>query len=628
LSAITQKIKVGFSAFQFPLRLLGFWLLFFTLFRIWFILWFSDKWSPEAPANIWASLWHALPLDISMAAYLILFPWLLWQLGLAFGKAAQTWAKSLILWINFAFIAIAVIFFGANVFLYEEWHTLLNNRALNYMSDPAALLDSMSGIFVFASIALFFVCCWILKKTYDQIVGPTFIYKEHSRWQLGWLPIQLALLLLAVRGGTGVMPINESAVYYSSHLLDNHAATNTLWHLMHSLIETESTQNHFQFTDQQSAQKSVHALFQEQKTNQKPAVLQAGAHPNVVLIIMESMTAQVIEELGGEKELCPQLSRLIQEGILFENCYGSGYRTDQGLVSLLAGYPAQPDQSIVLLSDKAEKLPSLTQTFKKKGFSSLYAYGGELTFANIGVWLRGQGFDKVISESDFEAVDITQRWGVDDKTLLQRFAREINQLKPPFFATGMTLSLHTPYDVPYESRWKGPGDPAMFRHSVAFADHAIGAFFDTIAHQPWYDNTLFVLVADHGHSMPGSIGMDQPAARRVPLILFGKPIAEAWKGKRIATIGNHHDLAATLLAILPDFSENPFQWSRNLLNNPANGFAYYTNENGLGWVTPQGAAFYEFQSGQWRTWQGQLDEPNQWIARAYLQALYDDFLSK
>jgi len=632
------------TVIAFPLRLGLFWLLFFALFRLWFVLWFRHDWSPQEPLSAWSAFWHALPLDMSMAGYLLLLPVLFWFIGLLIGPRAYPVFNSLISGFNFLIITAFVFIFGANVFIYEEWHTPLNHRAVEYLSTPRALLDSMSFGFKLVAVGLFVGGVWLVWQVYKRIVERELYPKPISRWFFLVLPIWIGLLALAIRGGLGVMPINESAVYYSVHAFNNHAATNTAWYLAHSQLETRSTENHYRFMPDEEAAKLVKSLLGPKMDDAGAEIMSPrpdSARPNVVFIIMESMTAQVVEELGGEKGVCPNLSRLIREGILFENIYGSGYRTDQGVVSILGGYPAQPDQSIVLLSDKAEKIRSLPMMLYEQGYSTAFFYGGELTFANIGVWLRNQKMEVIRSEPDFPSKDKTQRWGLDDYRLLQHSIQEINQLRPPFLATAMTLSLHPPFDVPYQSKWQNGGTEAhLFLHSAAFADYAIGEFFKTAEQQPWYNNTLFVLVADHGASHPAGVGMDQPISRQVPLILFGKPLLPSWNGKRISVFGNHHDIPATVMHMLTGQYCYDFPWSRDLWEldvliniypsemNRKLDFAYYTNENGLGWVNRQGAGFYYFKSPQWHWWRGELDSTSQKQAKAYLQTLYEDFLQK
>ena len=620
------RTQPAFQPALFALRLLAFWLLFFALFRCWFIVWLRHEWAEEAP---WAAFWAALPLDLSMAGYLMALPILLWFMGMTAAPGIQRSCSKLITGFNVGVFAIFVFVFGANVFIYEEWHTLLNNRALEYFRTPAAMLDSMSFLFKIGSVLTYLSIVAFWWWLYKKLVGTQVFPARRLRWNFAWVPAIAVFLFLSIRGGTGKMPINESAVYYSAHLFNNHAATNPAWYLLHSLIETRSTENHFRQMDDVLARQLTEQLYlpREQSTSTKNWLqLQPDKRPNVVFILMESMTVQVVEELGGEKGVCPNLSRLIQEGILFENCYSSGYRTDQGLVAILGGFPSQPDQSVVLLQDKAAKLPSVPKTLKNVGYSTAFFYGGQLTFANIGVWLRNQSFELIISEKDFSQSEIKQRWGADDGAVFDKALQSLRQIPQPFFANILTLSLHTPYDVPFQSRWNGTSESDKFLNSAAFADHAIGAFFQKAGKEPWFENTLFVLVADHGHQQPGGISMDQPRARQVPLLITGPLLQADWRGRRIPTIGNHHDIPATILDEL-GFSTSPFAWSKDLLRKNTRNFAYYANENGMGWVEPQGAAFFPFAKKGWQKSAGAgLDTTQQQTAEAYLQTLYNDFL--
>ncbi|MCC7245609.1 MAG: hypothetical protein IT269_08020, partial [Saprospiraceae bacterium] len=345
------------SVLRYPFRLAIFWLLFFFVFRLWFVLWLFSRWSDKHPLSVWPSFYHALPLDMSMAGYLMLVPLLLWAAGQVAGARAQPFFEKSIHWFNYLLVGVLVLVFGANIFLYEEWDTLLNHRALAYMRTPRALLDSMSGVFKVVSVLLYVSFLLMGIGVYKRVAGRVFSNLAVSRWQTLWLLPLLALTALAIRGGVGVMPINESAVAYSDHIFDNHAATNTAWHLIHSQLEARNAGNAYHFMDDQQAKNALTDLMITPGMNHKPwAMLPDSSRPNLVFILMESMTAQVIEELGGEAGVCPNFSALIREGVLFERCYASGFRTDQGLVAVLGGYPAQPDQSIVLQSDKAETL--------------------------------------------------------------------------------------------------------------------------------------------------------------------------------------------------------------------------------------------------------------------------------
>jgi phosphoglycerol transferase MdoB-like AlkP superfamily enzyme len=622
---VPKHVRYAGGPWWFALRLLAFWLLFFAFYRALFIVWLWPNWSSEGP---WAAFFHAVPLDLSTAGYLVLLPILACYFGMAVRPPVQRLLQVTFSAFNLGLILFFVLAFTANVFLYAEWHTPLNSRAFEHFQTPGAVLDSMSLPFKIGGFIAYFALAWGWWRLFRKIVGdlPTTFF-----WSPGHIPsapLLMGFVLLLIRGGVGKMPINESAVYYSTHPFNNHAATNTAWHFFHSLIEARSTVNHYRSMEAEDAHRQVEQLFApgiSSSHTESWLASNTGQRPNIVVIIMESMTAQVVEELGGEKGVCPNLGRLAQEGMLFTQCYGSGYRTDQGLVSVLSGFPAQPDQSVVLHQDKAVKLPGLSKTLRKEGYSTAFFYGGQLTFANIGTWLYDQQFQEIVSIEDFSRAEIKQLWGADDATLLNKVVSSLRNKPQPFFATATTLSLHQPYDVPYDSEWNGPTEREKFLNCAAFTDHAIGEFFRQAAGEPWFENTVFVLVADHGHLQPTKCNMDTPRARQVPLIITGPAVNPVWRGRRIETIGNHHDIPATLLAALGVASDS-FPWSKNLLAGNAPDFAYYSNENGLGWITPEGAAFYRFAEKRWQNFQGNLSPQSKTSARAYLQTMYDDYL--
>ena len=154
-----------YSSFVFGSRLLAFWLLFFAAFRVWFVIWFYKRWPQDAFLSIPAVFLQALPLDLSMAAYLMAFPVLIWFLFLSAGSGWQTRVNKWIYAYHFLMITVWVMIFGANIFIYQDWHTLINNRAIEYMSSPSALFDSMSVPFM-GAFGLMYVgaggLCWVL----------------------------------------------------------------------------------------------------------------------------------------------------------------------------------------------------------------------------------------------------------------------------------------------------------------------------------------------------------------------------------------------------------------------------------------------------------------------------------
>jgi phosphoglycerol transferase MdoB-like AlkP superfamily enzyme len=537
-------------------------------------------------------------------------------------------AQSIIQWV---LIGCATLICIANALIYPEWQTLLNQRAIAYLRHPEALFASFSGVQILIGLVIVLGSAWVWGKICRRLVFKN-VHTEQGKTPAKAAATALAFLLLAlsgvaIRGGFGPMPINESVVYYSKHTVLNHAATNPVWHFVHTLVERRTDRNAFLKMDANAAQSLVNQLYTQ--TDTAKSRLSTLPKPNVVVVMMESMTAQVLASFGGEAGVATFLDSLAPEALLFEEVYSTGYRTDQGLAALLSGYPAQPDQSVILLEEKMRGLPSLPAVFAQNGYETRFFYGGALNFANMGAFLQHLSFDVIVSENDFSSAVPRQNWGVPDHVLLQRAATDFEQAKQPFFGFVQTLSLHLPYDVPGKAM---PGDASMadkFRNAARYADASIQQFLATAQAQPWYENTLFVFVADHGHTEPGALGMDMPMARRVPLLVAGKPLELAWRGQKIQNLGNHHDLPTTLLKGLGlEVGPNQFKWSRDLMGTFGQPFATYCNEAGMGWLRPEQRGYHRFTDGHWYALGGATlpDSTARAQADAWMQVLYDDFL--
>ena len=168
----------------------------------------------------------------------------------------------------------------------------------------------------------------------------------------------------------------------------------------------------------------------------------------------------------------------------------------------------------------------------------------------------------------------------------------------------MTLSNHEPFDVPGPARFPGSSDPDRFRNSSAYTDAVLGEYFEKIKSLSWYKNTLFIIVADHGHSLPLHKNAYFPDSHRIPLLFYGEIIKSEFRGSVVTKIGGHHDLAGTLLPQFDLPEKNLFGWSKNLLNPTVKPFAYYQVDHTFGWIEP-------------KCWYGYSYNRNKFIARSY-----------
>jgi phosphoglycerol transferase MdoB-like AlkP superfamily enzyme len=150
-----------------------------------------------------------------------------------------------------------------------------------------------------------------------------------------------------------------------------------------------------------------------------------------------------------------------------------------------------------------------------------------------------------------------------------------------------TGSTHSPYDFPEGKAPVWKGNEPRFMSSVYYADHCLNNFIKACKKENWYKNTIFVLVADHGHASPFNTNPSVAQFFRIPLLIFGEPIKKEFRGTHIDAIGSQSDIATTLLRQMHGDVKH-YTWSKDLLNPKVPQFALHTVIRGYGWVTPKG----------------------------------------
>ena len=217
--------------------------------------------------------------------------------------------------------------------------------------------------------------------------------------------------------------------------------------------------------------------------------------PNVIMIVLESFSGIITEELGGIEGVAPTINRLYREGIGFTNFYANSFRTDRGLVSILSAYPAQPTTSIMKYPSKTQTLPSISQSLKKEGYDLEFLYGGDADFTNMRSYFIGAGFDKIVADQNFPISDRLSKWGVNDEKTFRYLSEQLKgEQTQPFMKLFLTLSSHEPFDVPMK-RFEDP-----YLNSVAYTDSCLGVFIDELKASPLWENTLVVLLPEIGRA--------------------------------------------------------------------------------------------------------------------------------
>jgi phosphoglycerol transferase MdoB-like AlkP superfamily enzyme len=302
---------------------------------------------------------------------------------------------------------------------------------------------------------------------------------------------------------------------------------------------------------------------------------------NVVLISVESLSAEFLGAFGNRDGITPNIDRLAQEGLLFSRIYATGTRTVRGLEALTLSIPPTPGNSIVKRPNN-DSLHTLGEIFAERGYEPLYLYGGYGYFDNMNAFFGGNGYT-VIDRNAIakEAIHHENIWGVADEDLYSLALDELDKRHAAgrrFFAHIMTTSNHRPYTYP-EGRIDIPSGSGR-AGAVKYTDWALGDFIARARAKPWFADTVFVVVADHTASGRGKT--DLPVEMfHIPLIMYAPAhLAPA----RIDTLASQIDVAPTLLALL-NFSYRSHFFGHDIVNEgPKHQRAFLANYQTVGYL--------------------------------------------
>lgn len=289
-----------------------------------------------------------------------------------------------------------------------------------------------------------------------------------------------------------------------------------------------------------------------------PAPLRARPR-NIVLISVESLSADFLDSYGAHSGLTPHLDELVRTGFHYTRVFATGTRTVRGLEALSLGTPPLPGRSLIRHPGNTD-LATIGNLLRQRGFATWFVYGGYGYFDNMNAYFAANGYS-VFDRTDIPDANIPHEtvWGVADEALFDSALPLIEheqQAGKPFFVHIMTTSNHRPYTYP-DGRIDIPS-PGGRAGAVKYTDYAIGRFIDAARSKPWFAQTLFVIVADHDASVAGRIAL--PVARyRIPLIFYAPGLIESGHDDRLAS---QIDIVPTLLDALGiDAQERFMGWS-------------------------------------------------------------------
>ena len=545
--------------------------------------------------EILKGFWSALPLDIATACFMLALPVIYMFVSLSVDKDTLF---APLRWYFYLMVATYNLAAFGDMGIYGEWRTKLSYRALLYLENPAEVINTAETEQTLLLIVLwsFFTVlfCWL----YTKIVEPKHlaVNKEapipHRPVLLGSFVIVAAILFLGMRGGFNEIPITSSKVYYSSHKFANEMCVNPAYYLVENILNSKKVESraHFNYMDFDSAKKRTMKLH-ETSCDSTTSILKIE-RPNIIVVLLESWSADLIESLGGEPGITPNFHKLEKEGLLFTNIYANANRSQHAMSSLFGGLPGMPVTTITNHPDKYYAVPSLVKKMDSIGYYTSFCFGGELNYGNILSYLRYNEFDEIIEAKDINEGFRKGKLGYHDADVMPWYAEQLSKYEQPFFSTLFTQSTHSPYDYPKifeEIEW--PEIEKQYVNSGHYTDIAIGMFMDKAKEQAWYDSTLFVFVADHSHASYKNHIMESFDHHKIPMLVYGEPLVDSLRGKTYDKICGNTDLPAMILAQLGQ-SHDEFFWSKDVFGKCYNPFAFFELNEGLGWKTPEGEFVY------------------------------------
>jgi len=602
-----------------------FWLVFFAFARIIFLIYYHKYLTGIDFVSIAAIFWNALKLDISTICYILAFPFL-WLVIQSFFH--RNWMNKVILIYTAIIIFVYSLIATAEIGVFDDWQTKLSSKAFKYLSNPGEVYGSVSsGVFLLLLIILLIQSCagfFIYRKWFWHKIKQ----KENKiLYSVLFLLLMPVFIVLGLRGGFQTIPINQSESYFSKHNFLNLVAVNSGWNIIHSLHQNfySLDKNPFLYFTTAEAEKIVEQIHVVKKDTTVEVL--TTKHPNVMMIILEGFSADLIESLGGEKGITPCFHSLEKQGILFTDIYSSGSRSEQGMAAIFGGFPSTPLAQIARQPDKFIKLPSLTQKLIDDGYYTSYYFGGQLIYGNLKGYIYSNNFDRIKEGYMFDSDLPRGKLGVHDEFVYPEIIKDLNNDKTPFFSAYFTLSSHTPYDIPnFKQNIQWPELEKEYVNAAYYSDSCLGNFISLAKKQAWYKNTLFIIVADHGHTSYKLRDNWSPGYNKIPLLIYGDVLKSEFRGTQNSKTGSQVDIAATLLHQLK-IKSNQFVWSKDLLNPTTPGFAMYAFEVGFGWVCPEGYTVWDHNLK--KTLDVKLPEQKKdsvlKVGKAYLQQVYQQY---
>ncbi|KOY00056.1 LTA synthase family protein [Pseudomonas nunensis] len=585
----------------------------FSLLRV-ALLVYNRSMILDTPASTFLEAFaNGLRFDLRLVVYLII-PLLL-ALFSARAMAARGFFR---FWLTIA-SSIALFLGLMEMDFYREFHQRLNGLVFQYVKEDPKTVMSMLwyGFPVVRYLLAWAVGTLILTLAFkgaDRATRPRGPFsggsigtRQIAPWyaRIGVFVVCLLVCVVAARGTLRQgPPLRWGDVYTTDSNFANQLGLNGTLSLIAAAKArmSEERDNIWKATlDQPLAQQTVRDMLLTPsdklvdadiaavRRNYTPDANKTLPIKNVVVILMESFAGHSVGALGRPGNITPAFDKLSKEGLLFDRFFSNGTHTHQGMFATMACFPNLPGfEYLMQTPEGSHKLSGLPQLLSARDYDDVYVYNGDFAWDNQSGFFSNQGMTNFIGRNDFvNPVFSDPTWGVSDQDMFNRGLEELKARdgkdKKPFYALLQTLSNHTPYALPTPL----PVPPVTDRGSLnehltamRYSDWALGQFFEKARKEPYFNETLFVVVGDHGFGDEQQITEMDLGRFNVPMLMIAPGIQQKF-GERDHTVGTQIDIVPTIMGRVGGDVIHQC-WGRDLLNLPE-------GDKGFGVIKPSGS---------------------------------------
>ncbi|MDR0564439.1 MAG: LTA synthase family protein, partial [Azoarcus sp.] len=568
----------------------------FSLLRLTLLLWNRELIGTASAGELLEAFLNGLRFDLRVMACLLV-PLLLALLS----TRAMAMRAAMRAWLTVC-VSLAVLLGVIELEFYREFHQRLNSLVFQYMAEDPKTVTSMlwHGFPVVRLLSAWgMATCllgWVFWKI-DRVTKPAATYRPDWRLCVLACLMCLAFAVLAIRGTLRHgPPMRWGDAFTTSSVFANQLGLNGVLTLADAALTRFSSErkNAWKPTlpteEAQSMARKMLLTPNDQLVDSADAPVRRDFTPpeknrlpikNVVVILMESFAGHSVGALGATGDITPQFDGLAKEGLLFTRFFSNGTHTHQGMFATMACFPNLPGfEYLMQMPEGGHKFSGLPQLLGARAFSNVYVYNGDFAWDNQLGFFGNQGMTHFVGRHDYvNPVVSDPTWGVSDQDMFGRANAELDTLAQsgkPFYALLQTLSNHTPYALPAKlpiAPVTGQGSMDEHLTAMRYSDWALGQFFERAKKSPYYKETLFVVVGDHGFGSHAQLTEIDLHRFNVPLLLIAPGIQEKF-GTARATVGSQIDIVPTIMGLLGGRTRHQC-WGRDLLSLPKDdaGFA-------------------------------------------------------